>query len=150
MNPWIWFAAGIVLLALEPVIPGLVVVFFGLGALLTSGLNFAGLIHTPMEQVVAWLVSSTILTALLRNQVKRIFPALEKKEMSTEAEYIGREVQVVSTVSRSHDNGRVRFQGTTYKAQLVSDGPDLYPGTSVKIAGRDNLVLYVEPAEEQT
>ncbi|MCB1168808.1 MAG: NfeD family protein [Leptospiraceae bacterium] len=146
----VWFILGLALIVLEPVVPGLVIIFLGFGALLTGVVVFFDLIPGLAGQVFFWLISSGLLIALLREQVRKIFPSLEKSEGSDESEYLDREVEVISLVDGQSDRGRVRFMGTTWKARCENPSEQIPSGSYAKIAGRDNLTLIVYGAPKES
>lgn len=145
----VWLSVGLALIVLEPLIPGLVVIFLGFGALLTALLVFLGVLPGMTGQIFFWLISSGVMIALLREQVRKIFPSLEKREGSDETDYLDREVEVVSIVDGTSDRGRVRFMGTTWKARCQDPGEQIPVGSYAKIAGRDNLTLIVYGAPKE-
>ena len=143
---WIWIGLGVALIAFEFAIPGLVAVFFGVGAILTGLLVALGVLDSPPAQVLFWVVSSGVAFFTLREQVRRWFPAFERYKPPTgEDDLIGKEVEVIEAITEA-EPGRVRFQGSSWKA-ICRSGP-VAAGLRVKITGRDNLVLYVSPSSE--
>ncbi|MCB1306676.1 MAG: NfeD family protein [Leptospiraceae bacterium] len=138
----IWMGLGVVLIISEFGIPGAVVIFLGMGAILTGGLAYVGLLPSLEMQFLFWAVSSLIFVILLRNQVKRLFPALERYSPANEDDIaIGRTVDVLKDVQPHNEDGRVRYQGTSWRARSLDR---MIPtGDRAKIAGRENLLLLV-------
>lgn len=138
-----WLLTGFVMMALEIFIPGLIIIFFGMGAVLVAILTYLGITTTLSLQLLLWGVSSLLLILLLRRQTAKIFPALEKKEESADdlVDQIGETINVVDGKS---EWGRVRLQGTTWKA-LSHSGVSIAAGTKVRVVRRENLTVYVEP-----
>lgn len=58
LHPLIWLSGGIVLLALEALVPGTVIMWFGCGALLTALLVWLGLLKDGVAQWLVFLVGS--------------------------------------------------------------------------------------------
>jgi len=54
--------------------------------------------------------------------------------------------EVVETVSPSHTDGRISFQGTTWPA--TSDAAEILPGAKVTILYRENLGWRVQPSDD--
>ena len=73
-----WFVLGFVLLILEIATPGIVFVFFGLGAWLVMGLLFLFPL-SQFFQFLIFIVSSVIFLFLLRRHLKNIFYKNKKK-----------------------------------------------------------------------
>ena len=136
----IWFLIGLGLLLLELALPGLVVLFFGIGAWITA------LCHAIFDinlnfQILIFLISSLILLVLLRKFLKKKFFDRKKDEIRDQLEeFIGHKA-VVSSDFKS-GSGQVEFKGTNWKAE----GDDtLKKGDQVVIEKKDNLTLYVTP-----
>ena len=144
---WIWFFVGIGLLATELFIPGLVVCFLGLAAMIVAGFRWAGFFPGLMESFTAWFVTSIVLLVGLRQFVLRWIPS-ERTFQSTDEdlEAVGTIVDVVQQISSSDQNGRVRFGGTSWPA-VTREGV-IPAGQKVKLVLRDNLVWIVEPVAE--
>ncbi len=142
--PWIWIAAGAVMIVAEFAVPGLILIFFGIAAVLTGILASFGILTDVVSQAFFWAISSFVLLLLLRSQVKRFFPAFERYEPADEIEGMkGRIVDVMEEITPENP-GRVSFQGSSWIA--CSSAP-IAAGGKAKITGRDNLVLYVEPVD---
>lgn len=110
----IWLILGILLLLSEFLIPGFLVFFFGIGALITSLLTFliAPLNNYLAIQVIIFALSSVILLYFLRKRFKKSLMGEEYKENH---EYIGDECKVVESVDVDKP-GRILYQGTTWTA----------------------------------
>lgn len=147
----VWLFAGIFLIFAEFFIPGVVIVFFGVGALMTS---FAILLmdgldaHLSMPlQMVVFLVSSIGFMMLLRNKLKATFlgKAMDDGEQRTFNIEVGKMVSVVELIEPGEVGGRVRYQGTLWSARSEQRH---MPGETVVIVGCDNLTLIVEPLKK--
>lgn len=144
---WVWFAAGLGLIAVELFVPHLVTGFLGLGAILVAVLRWVGVLEGPTASIVVWMISSLVLLAGLRHFVRRLFPS-DRSFQSTDEDFeaAGKIVEVVHQVSSSDQNGRVRFGGTSWPA--VTRQGVIEPGRKAKLVLRDNLVWIVEPVPE--
>ncbi len=80
---WFWWILGSVLVLAEFLLPGLVVVFVGLGALTVAALNYFGFVTTIIPQFLTWFVSSIIYCFTLRLLVIKIYPSDVVKMRST-------------------------------------------------------------------
>ena len=137
----IWFLVGLVLLLLELAIPGLIIIFFGVGAWITSLslLIFKGLGINP--QLIIFLLSSIFLLALLRKYLrKRFFGETKEKEEVLEDEFIGKIAQVKSSITPNIP-GKIEFKGTHWSATSNEEIPE---GSSVEIIDKDNITLKVK------
>jgi membrane protein implicated in regulation of membrane protease activity len=139
--PYIWLLAGVLLIGLELLTPGFVVVFFGIGALITGILSLIipGMSNSLLAQFLTWAASSLLSLALLRRFFKKTFGGKEITDDGSD-EYVGQTAEVVEAITQKKP-GRVSFQGTTWKA--ITYDEDIAPGDTVEIMKKDNLTLVV-------
>ena len=138
----LWMVAGIILIILEVIIPGGFVVFIGISAMITGGLSYFEIIEKISIQYVFWAVSSLLLIIIFRRQVHKWFPALERyNPISDYTEMFGKEVEVICEVGPESEEGRVRFQGTTWKAKSREEV--IPAGRRAKTVGKKNITLFI-------
>lgn len=138
----IWVISGLVLIVLEFITPGAIIIFFGLAALITGLAVYLELIVTVQNQLLFWVFTSMILVLLLRQQIKKFFPAIVKYDYQDESSEIeGKIVKVSHDISSDHNEGRVKFQGSSYQARSESEA--IKAGEYAQIIRRENLVLIV-------
>lgn len=136
----IWFLVGLVLMISEFIIPGLIIIFFGIGAwmvavvLLAINLKF-------FLQIFIFLAGSVASLLLLRKK----FTVSKDKVVNVTDDFIGKTARVQQGFSKG-EFGRVFFKGTSWKAETTSDKP-IEEGTYVRITGYDSIVLKVERLE---
>ena len=141
---WIWLMAGIVLLVSEIIVPGAVVAFLGVGALLIALGRWAGLIEGWMDSFLYWFILSMALVLLFRGMVTRMFPSESHVEFADEdLDAFGQIVEVLEEIRCEHEQGRVRFRESSWAATSSNKTPFL-PGEKVKLIGRCGLVWMVE------
>jgi membrane protein implicated in regulation of membrane protease activity len=143
----VWAIVGIVLIFFEFFIPGLVIAFFGVGALFTAFTTWLGISPTLELQLLVFIISSVLLLILLRRIVKRTFLGRAKGE-DTERDFnidIGKIVPVIEFIQPGEVGGKVKYQGSNWPAKASEPIP---PGESVKIIGRENITLIVEKIEK--
>jgi membrane protein implicated in regulation of membrane protease activity len=135
----IWFLVGLGLLLLELVIPGLVLLFFGVGAWITA-LAYV-LFGMEVEwQILIFLLASLLGLVLLRKYLKKRF--FGKKDGVAEdqlEEFIGRKAK--ATADFKEGAGKVTFKGTLWSARC--DTP-VKKGQWVTIESKDSLTLNVK------
>ncbi|MCB0700228.1 MAG: NfeD family protein [Chitinophagales bacterium] len=136
----IWFLIGLVLILLELVVPGLVLVFFGVGAWVTA-LVCLFLEPSLNTQLFIFLISSVTSLALLRRAIKRKYMDIGSPEGELEDEYIG-QTAVAITGFGAGTLGKVLFKGANWEA--ISDQP-VTEGQQLKITGYKSIRLTVEP-----
>jgi inner membrane protein len=146
----IWFAVGLLLVASEFLVPGLVVIFAGLGALAVALLRFIGVIEGLPASFATWLVASVLMVVALRGTLKRYFPPESwQKQGDEDIDAFGHLVEVtedVSEVGAFPVTGRVRFQGTTWPASTPEG--TIKKGQQARLVYRDNLAWVVEPMDQ--
>lgn len=138
--PYIWAAIGILFMGSEFFLPGFVIFFFGLGALATAVLSWIipGLRPNITLQILIWLASSGLSLYFLRRYFSKIFRG--NLIPTDENEYAGSTAVVTEEISPENP-GRVRFQGTTWKA--VSYDESFAVGETVEILKEENLTFVV-------
>lgn len=141
---WFWLVLGILLIILELVLPGAVVVFLGLGALLVALALYLGLVEGWLSAFTLWFISSLLLIIVLRSILQRYLPEGEAEVQSTDEDLdaYGAVVEVAEAMS-PEQAGRIRFRGTTWPAICYECA--LSPGEKAKIIHRENLLWVVEP-----
>ncbi len=141
----LWFIAGLVLILLEFAAPGVIIVFFGVGAWITALTTWIGLTPGLTSQLRLWAVSSIVLLLALRRRLAGRFRGFETGQQDPQHnldEFRGHEVQVVQDIAPGHRNGRVEFKGADWSA--VSDTP-IAAGRLAVITAADGLTLHVRP-----
>ncbi len=144
MKPEIlWLLAGVVMLFLEFILPGIVIVFFGLGACLVA--LVCRLTDISLNtQLIIFLVSSVFLLMVLRKWVKNIFlgrTTLKEGATDSMSQYIGQRAVVRANIPAG-GRGRVELFGTLWDAEADET---LAEGTAVEIVGHSSILLKVKP-----
>lgn len=136
----IWFLIGLVLILLELAVPGLVLLFFGIGAWVVA---LVCLVFDPSvnTQLFIFLISSLTSLALLRRVIKKRYIDKSNVEGELEDEYIGQTAVAISSFDVGQI-GKVMFKGANWEAtasQTITEGQQL------KITGYKSIRLTVEP-----
>ena len=139
----LWLSSGIFLIAVEFLVPGLVMVFVGLGALTVAlGMHF-GHVDGVLEQFITFFVGSIIYLLTLRFLVLRFVPSATRKEnIDEDEEVMGSIVEIVADIN-SGEFGRIEHSGSTWQACAEGD-QTILKGEQVKIIGRDNITWIVQ------
>lgn len=138
----IWFLIGLALIVLEFVVPGLVLVFFGIGAWVTALVCLI----TGVEintQLIIFLGSSLITLALLRNSLKKRYMDKADVDKDLEDEYIGHTAVAISSFNAG-ETGKVSFKGSSWDA--IAEHA-ITAGQQLKITGYKSIKLFVEPLQ---
>lgn len=140
-----WIVVSAVLILLELVVPGMVLMFLGAGALVVALLVWLGLVQSWISSITIWFIVSLLLLVLLRGCVQRLLPG-EKETQSTDEDLdaFGKEVDVLETITPD-TAGRISYRGATWQAACYEH--TLATGSRARIVYRDELVWVVEPVE---
>jgi len=130
-------------MAIEFLVPGLVLVFVGLGSLtVVFGMHF-GYIDGILQQFITFFISSIIYLLTLRFLVLRFFTSVTRKEnIDEDEEVMGSIVELVADIN-SGEFGRVEHSGSSWQARAEGD-QTILKGEQVKIIGRDNITWIVQ------
>ena len=137
----IWALVGIVLLLMEFTLPGLIIFFFGVGALVVALVCLLTDISINV-QLLIFIVSSIVLLLVLRRWLKGIFMGhSESKQRAAEnpSEFAGRKARVTVAIT-PQAGGRVELNGTTWKAVAEEE---ISEGSIVEVISKDNITLSV-------
>jgi membrane-bound ClpP family serine protease len=147
MDKWlkpelIWFVIGLILIILEFLIPGLITIFFGIGAWIVSVICLFLDISLNL-QLSIFLISSVLLLVSLRKWFKTLFtrkPGTGRAEDEVADEFIGQKAVVTEKITPNR-KGRVEFRGSYWTAESYETIPE---GASVEILDKDNITLIVK------
>lgn len=139
-TPWSWIIAGLVLLALELVLPGGFLLWMGIAGILTGLV----VLFQPLDWPVQWLIFGALsLVSILawvrftRNRAAQT----DRPLLNQRAEqFIGREVVLNEAITGGF--GRLTLGDSIWRIS----GPDLPAGDKVRIIGAEGAVLRVEAA----
>ena len=141
----VWFLVGIVFLALELLLPGLIVFFFGLGAWCVA-LLLSLLSMSLAMQLLVFLLASLVLLLALRSFLKKVFlgRTLEKDAMGSTQLLEGTGEVIEDILPPAF--GKIKYSGSFWQAS--ADQP-LVKGTAVRILEKNNLTVKVGPLTTQ-
>ena len=133
-----WLAIGLLLAAAEMAIPGVFLIWLAAAALVTGALTWFLPIGLPAQIVIfAVLAIAAVFTGkryLRSNPIEALDPMMNDRG----ARLVGETVVVTHAIDGG--NGRVK-QGDS---EWLAKGPDAEPGTKMRVAGHDGVVLVVE------
>lgn len=144
MNPWlspevIWFIVGLLFLLIEFAAPGLIIVFFGIGAWIVAIICLITDISLT-TQLIIFLILSIFSLGLLRKYFKKVFNLDSIDNQTVEDEFIGHKAVCTEAV-RDNKPGKVEFKGAGWAAE---SNTDISIGDTVKIIDRKSITLIVE------
>lgn len=136
---WSWVVAGLVLLALELVVPGGVLVWLGGAALVTGVLALFVSIFWPLQFVIFGVLALCSIGLWLKFRGPGV--ASDRPFLNQRANrFIGQEAVLDEPIRDGI--GRLALDDTVWRVQ----GPDLAAGSRVRIIEADGALLKVEAA----
>lgn len=142
LGPWNWFIAGVLLMALETLVPGVHFLWFGLSAVVVGVLVFAmgSALDLPWQLVLFAAISVATVFGVRRFANAQDVESAERDLNQRSHQYFGRIVLVEEEIRSGR--GRVRVGDTLWAAS----GADTPKGAKVRITGAEGTVFLVEPA----
>ena len=140
MEFWHWLVIGVFFLALEVFAPGVILMWFGFGGLLTGFLLWLiPSISIEWQVLIFALFSGVSLLAwrmlgITSESIKTDQPYLNNRLQT----YIGQKTVLIEAIENG--NGLAKVGGSAWKVQ----GDDLPKGTQVQIVGLNGVFLKVE------
>lgn len=136
----IWMICGIVGLVLELIVPGLIIVFFGIGAL-TTAFALLGLDLSLSKQLTIFFATSGVSLILFRKSLKKkFFDSTHDNKSELDDEFL--EKQATALIDFKQNQGKIEFKGTSWKAISTEK---IIKGQLVKIISKDSITLTVKP-----
>ena len=137
----IWLIVGFVLIILELIVPGLILLFFGVGAWIVALLTLFMDLNLNW-QIVVFVITSGLSLALLRRYLQtKFFKTKDGKSDGLEDEFIGHVVSVIDEITPNNE-GKVEFKGSPWKAKSEFK---LVPGDKAEIIDKESITLIVKP-----
>lgn len=137
-----WFLIGLVLIILEFGIPGIITIFFGIGAWLVALLCLV--FNLPLNlQIIIFIIGSIVPLILLRKWFRRLLEgrsSVGPVDLDELEEYLGKRAVVTEEITPER-RGRVEFRGSTWKAEAYEN---LAVGAMVEIVDKNNITLVVK------
>lgn len=146
LGSWNWWVLGLILLGLEIVMPGTFFLWFGLSAMIVGAVS---LVLGPENSVWVWqaqvvvFVALSLVTAFFGRRIIAQY-GWDKSENEDLNDRGGQLIGQKATLTEAivNGSGRVKFGDTTWRVK----GPNLEPGTTVEIVGREAGTLIVREA----
>ena len=136
----LWLIAMIVLLIIEAVVPGLISIWFALGALAAL---VAALFHAPFWLQVVWFLVVSILTLLLTRPFVKKY--VNNRVTPTNADMvIGKEAVVTEAIDNLQEKGAVRLEGKIWTARMADENAGAEVGETVRILRIEGVKLITE------
>ena len=135
-----WLIAMVVLLIIEAVVPGLISIWFALGALAAL---ISALFHAPIWLQIVWFVAVSVLTLVLTRTLVRKY--VNNRVTPTNADMvIGKDAVVTERIDNLHAKGAVLLDGKTWTARMDQESEGAEPGETVRVLRIEGVKLIVE------
>ncbi|MBA4163263.1 MAG: hypothetical protein C0510_01315 [Erythrobacter sp.] len=138
---WVWATIGLILAALEMIVPGVYLIWLAVAALITGVLTF-GLDLSLGSQVIIF-ASIALIAVYSARRFLRDSPIESSDPLMNQRG--NRLVGETALVTQAFDGGtgRIKFGDSEWLAR----GPDLDVGARVRITGSDGAILQVVPVD---
>ena len=135
-----WLVAMVVLLIIEAVVPGLISIWFALGALAAL---ISALFHAPVWLQIVWFVAVSVLTLVLTRPLVKKY--VNNRVTPTNADMvIGKDAVVTEGIDNLHAKGAVLLDGKTWTARMAQESEKAEPGETVRVLRIEGVKLIVE------
>ncbi len=139
---WFWLAGGVLMILLELVMPGFVICFFGISALVAGGMNFFFPGFPLIGQLLLFSLGGAVLALSCRKLAPGIFGGNENKvEKDIDSDDVAGEICICRENIGDGVAGKVEFRGSLWSA--VS-GEEISSGEYCVVEKRENLTLTVK------
>lgn len=141
----VWLVAMIILLIIEGVVPGLVSIWFALGALAAL---ISALFGAPIWLQLVWFLLVSIISLALTRPLAKKYVNSRVQPTNADA-VIGKDCIVVEDIDNILGAGAVVVGGKTWSARSVDENVKPKKGETVKALRIDGVKLIVEPVPGQ-
>jgi membrane protein implicated in regulation of membrane protease activity len=142
----IWFLAGLALVLFEFTVPGVILVFFGLGAWIAALTTWAGLTDSWTSQLLTFSVTSVMLLVFMRRWFRAKFMGHltgDQDPLENLDEFNGQVVVVTADIDPI-GGGKVEYKGADWSARCDTALP---AGARAVIQSADGITLVVRPEQ---
>ena len=141
----VWLIAMIVLLVVEGVVPGLISIWFALGALAAL---VSALLHAPLWLQIVWFLAVSIVALALTRPLAKKY--INSKTQPTNADMlIDKECVVRESIDNVLGAGAVSVDGKVWTARTESDDMKAPEGSRAAVVRIEGVKLIVKPIEDK-
>ena len=140
----VWLTAVIVLLIVEAMVPGLVSIWFALGALAAM---ISSMLSAPLWLQVGWFFLVSIVSLALTRPIARKY--VNGRAVHTNADMaIGQDCVVTEEIDNVRGTGAVSVGGKIWTARMAEPDGRAAKGEVLRVLRIEGVKLIVEPKEE--
>ena len=137
----VWLIAMIVLLVVEGLVPGLISIWFALGALAAL---VSALLHAPLWLQIVWFLAVSIAALALTRPLAIKY--INARTQPTNADMmIGKECVVRESIDNVLGTGAVSVDGKVWTARTESDETKAQEGARAVVVRIEGVKLIVKP-----
>lgn len=141
--PVIWLIAMVVLLIIEGIVPGLISIWFALGALAAM---IASVLNAPIWLQIVWFFAVSILSLCLTRPLAKKY--VNSRVQPTNADMlIGRDCIVTEEVDNLRGTGAVSVSGKIWTARAEDENVRMPEGALAQIMKIEGVKLIVRPKQ---
>lgn len=134
-----WLVAMIVLLVVEAAVPGLISIWFALGALAAL---ISALFHAAFWLQVVWFIVVSVLALILTRPLVRKY--VNNRTTPTNADMvIGKDAIVTERIDNLRARGAVLLDGKTWTARMDDESQNAETGETVRVLRIEGVKLIV-------
>ena len=136
----IWLIAMVILLVVEAMVPGLISIWFAIGALAAL---ISALFHAPVWLQLVWFFAISILTLVLTRPFVKKY--VNSRVTPTNADVvIGKDAVVTERIDNLHAQGAVMLDGKVWTARTENEQVTVEAGETVRVLRIEGVKLIVE------
>ena len=136
----VWLAAMVILLIVEAIVPGLISIWFALGAFAAL---IAALLKAPLWLQVVWFLAVSVATLCLTRPLAQKYVNSHVQPTIADA-IIGRECVVTENIDNIEGKGAVKVGGRTWTARSADENVRCVAGDIVKVERIEGVKLIVK------
>ena len=137
--PVFWLIAMVVLLIVEAAVPGLVSIWFALGAL---GALIAALLGAPLWLQIVWFILLSVLSLILTRPLVKKYVNSRVKPTNADM-MIGKDCVVTEEIDNLKGSGAVSVSGKVWTARMENENEQAQAGEVVKVLRIEGVKLIV-------
>lgn len=135
----VWLAAMVVLLIVEAIVPGLVSIWFAIGALAAL---IAALLNAPLWLQVVWFLAVSVAALVLTRPLAQRYVNAKVQPTNADA-LIGRDCVVTEGIDNLAGTGAVKIDGKVWTARAEDENDRYAVGDVVKALKIEGVKLIV-------
>ena len=136
----LWLVAMVILLIVEGIVPGLVSIWFALGALAAM---IASFFHAPFWLQLIWFAAVSLAALCLTRPFVKKYVNTAIQPTNADA-LIGKECIVTESIDNLAGEGAVRISGQVWTARSADDSVKIEQGQIVRVKEIQGVKLIVE------